>query len=54
MQKLLIKLIELMGITAGDKVVIEAVDFYLWRLDLPLGKISAGTYKGLHWGDATI
>ena len=54
MQKVLIKLIELMGVTAGDKVVIEAVDYYLWRLDLPLGKIDGGTYKGKHWGDAVI
>ena len=54
MQKLLIKLIELMGIVTGDKVVIESVDNFLWRLDLPLGKISAGTYDGVHWGDATI
>ena len=54
MQKLLIKLLELMGITAGDKVVIEAVDYYLWRLDLPLGKIDGGTYEGKHWGDAVI
>ena len=54
MQKLLIKLIELMGITAGDKVVIESVDNFLWRLDLPLGKIDGGTYEGTHWGDAAI
>jgi len=54
MQKVLIKLIELMGVTAGDKVVIEAVDYYLWRLDLPLGKIDGGTYEGKHWGDAVI
>jgi len=54
MQKLLIKLLELMGITAGDKVVIEAVDYYLWRIDLPLGKIDGGTYEGKHWGDAVI
>lgn len=54
MQKVLIKLIELMGITAGSKVVIESVDNFLWRLDLPLGKISAGTYDGGHWGDAVI
>jgi len=54
MQKLLIKLLELMGITAGDKVVIEAVDYYLWRIDLPLGKIDAGTYEGKHWGDSKI
>mgnify|MGYP003687679801 FL=1 len=54
MQKLLIKLIELMGIVAGDKVVIESVDNFLWRLDLPLGKLSGGTYDGVHWGDAQI
>jgi len=54
MQKILIKLIELMGIVAGDKVVIESVDNFLWRLDLPLGKISAGTYEGTHWGDVKL
>ena len=54
MQNLLIKLIELMGIVTGDKVVIESVDNFLWRLDLPLGKIAGGTYDGTHWGDATI
>ena len=32
MQKLLIKLFELMGITAGDKVVIESIDNFLWRI----------------------
>ena len=54
MQKLLIKLLDLMGIQAGDAVVIEAVDYYLWRFDLPLGKIDAGTYEGKHWGDSKI
>lgn len=54
MQKILIKLIEMMGIVAGDKVVIESVDNYLWRIDLPLGKIDGGTYEGKHWGDAVI
>jgi len=54
MQKLLIKLLEMMGVTAGDKVVIEEIDENLWRLDLPLGKIDAGTYEGKHWGDSKI
>ena len=54
MQKLLIKLLEMMGVTAGDKVVIEEIDENLWRLDLPLGKIDGGTYEGKHWGDAVI
>ena len=54
MQKLLIKLIELMGIVTGDKVVIESVDNFLWRLDLPLGKLSGGTYDSGYWGDAHI
>lgn len=54
MQKLLIKLMDLMGITAGDRVVIENVDYFLWRFDLPLGKISADTYEGKHWGDSKI
>ena len=54
MQKLLIKLLEMMGITAGDAVVIESVDYFLWRFDLPLGKISADTYKGELWGDSKI
>ena len=43
MQKLLIKLLDMMGIVAGDAIVIEAVDNFLWRIDLPLGKISADT-----------
>ena len=54
MQKLLIKLLEMMGMTVGDAVVIEAVDHSLWRFDLPLGKIDGGTYEGKHWGDAVI
>ena len=54
MQKLLIKLLDLMGIVAGDKVVIESIDNFLWRIDVPLGKIDGGTYEGKHWGDAKI
>ena len=54
MQKLLIKLLELMGATAGGDVTVEGIDNFLWRIELPLGKIDGGTYKGLHWGDATI
>ena len=54
MQKLLIKLIDMMGIVAGDRVVIENLDSFLWRFDLPLGKISADTYEGKHWGDSKI
>lgn len=54
MQKLLIKLLDLMGIKPGDAVVIESVDYFLWRFDLPLGKISAGTYAGKHWNDSKI
>lgn len=54
MQKLLIKLMDLMGIKPGDRVVIENVDSFLWRFDLPLGKISADTYEGEHWGDSKI
>ena len=54
MQKLLIKLLDLMGIVAGDKVVIESIDNFLWRIDVPLGKIDGGTYEGKHWGDAII
>jgi len=54
MQKLLIKLLDMMSIKPGDAVVIEAVDNFLWRIDLPLGKISANTYEGKHWGDSKI
>ena len=54
MQKLLIKLLDLMGIQVGDAIVIEALDSNLWRIDLPLGKIDAGTYEGKHWGDSKI
>ena len=54
MQKLLIKLLEMMGVPAGDKVVIESLDNFLWRIDVPLGKIDGGTYEGKHWGDAII
>ena len=43
-----------MGIKPGDAVVIENVDYFLWRFDLPLGKISADTYKGELWGDSKI
>ena len=43
-----------MGIEAGDNVVIESVDYFLWRFDLPLGKISADTYEGELWGDTKI
>lgn len=54
MQKLLIKLLEMMAIKPGDRVVIENVDYFLWRFDLPLGKISADTYDGGYWGDSKI
>ena len=54
MQKLLIKLLAMMGIKPGDRVVIENVDNLLWRFDLPLGKISADTYEGGYWGDSKI
>lgn len=54
MQKLLIKLLELMGVEAGGDVTVEGIDNFMWRIELPLGKIDGGTYEGLHWGDATI
>jgi hypothetical protein len=54
MQKLLIKLLEMMGATAGGDVTVEGIDNYLWRIELPLGKIDGGTYEGKHWGDAVI
>jgi hypothetical protein len=53
MQKLLIKVLEMMGVTDGNFTV-EGIDNYLWRIELPLGKIDGGTYKGKHWGDAVI
>lgn len=53
MQKLLIKLLDMMGVTAGD-IEISSIDGNLWRLYLPLGKISADTYKGELWGDVDL
>lgn len=43
-----------MGATAGGDVTVEGIDNYLWRIELPLGKIDGGTYEGKHWGDAVI
>ena len=54
MQKLLIKLLEMMGVTAGGDVTVECIDNFMWRIELPLGKIDGGTYEGKHWGDAVI
>lgn len=53
MQKLLIKLFELMGVTAGD-IELSSIDGNLWRVYLPLGRISADTYKGELWGDVQL
>ena len=49
MQGLLIKLFELMGVTAGD-FKLSSIDGNLWRVYLPLGSISADTYEGELWG----
>jgi hypothetical protein len=54
MQKLLLKLLEMMGATAGGDVTVEGIDYYMWHIELPLGKIDAGTYEGKHWGDSKI
>ena len=53
MQKLLIKLFELMGVTAGD-IKLSSIDANLWRLYLPLGKITADTYEGELWGNVDL
>lgn len=53
MQGLLIKLLEMMGVTAGD-VKLSSIDGNLWRLYLPLGLISAGTYEGSLWGNVEL
>ena len=53
MQKLLIKLFELMGVTAGD-IELSSIDGNLWRVYLPLGRISADTYNGELWGDVQL
>ena len=53
MQGLLIKLFELMGVTAGD-INVSSIDGNLWRVYLPLGSISADTYKGELWGDVQL
>ena len=53
MQGLLIKLLEMMGVTAGD-VKLSSIDGNLWRLYLPLGLISAGTYEGELWGNVEL
>ena len=53
MQGLLIKLFELMGVTAGD-FKLSSIDGNLWRVYLPLGSISADTYEGELWGDVDL
>ena len=42
-----------MGVTAGD-IELSSIDGNLWRVYLPLGRISADTYKGELWGDVQL
>ena len=42
-----------MGVTAGD-IELSSVDGNLWRVYLPLGRISADTYIGELWGNVQL
>ena len=42
-----------MGVTAGD-IELSSIDGNLWRVYLPLGRISADTYNGELWGDVQL